>query len=134
MFGSAADRIVSQVLSANPSCFPGSGPSSRGGSGRKPHRMPHVASVMELLWNQCSEAVFLVLRNGLQIVTANPRLAELVGRDVVGEEAAELLQVGTGVLDQPGLHEDVPLTCLDGYPVYVQLTVTHFSHDGREHA
>src|SRR5262249_7293407 len=32
------------------------------------------------------------------------------------------------------LHEDVPLTCLDGYPVYVQLTVTHFDHEGEPYA
>src|SRR5262249_15253308 len=127
-------RNVSQVLSANPPCFPDSGPSRRGTSGRKPHRMPHPASVMELLWNQCSEAVFLVLRNGLHIVTANPRLAEVVGRDVVGEESTALTQAATGVLAHPGPHEDAPLTCLDAYPVYVQLTVTHFDHEGEPYA
>jgi PAS domain S-box-containing protein len=89
------------------------------------------ANVFDAVLQHCSEAAFTVDRESGRIVTANEKLIELTGRSrdwLLGSDVTDLI-VGadqpayTSVLDRPGLHEEVPMCGIDGYPVYVALTV-----------
>src|SRR5262245_13415724 len=89
-----------------------------------------------MLFEHCTEAVFAVDRSSERIVTANGRLEDLTGRSrdsLIGTTLSNLLAEGDAegwrhLTDRPGLHEDVPVARLDGYPVYVALTVAHVEH------
>ncbi len=87
------------------------------------------------------EAVFTMDRNTHQIISANRHLEDLVGRSVdsiVGSPASALFaedERRTGlweerICERAGLHEDVKLQRLDGYPIFVALTVAHLEQGG----
>jgi PAS domain S-box-containing protein len=98
---------------------------------------PVADAVFGLLFDCGFEAAFVVARADRRIVAANQRFEELLGRttaDVVGEPVTAVIAFDAGdirdpsVLDHPGHYEDVPLTQVDGYPLYVTLTVAHVEH------
>ncbi len=94
--------------------------------------------MLDLLFERCSEAVFTVARGSMKVVAANQRVEELTGLSrhaIIGGHAAALFGCAEGksadILDRPGLHDDVTMVRLDGYPVFVELTVAHW--DDAEH-
>jgi PAS domain S-box-containing protein len=93
--------------------------------------------MLDLLFERCSEAVFTVARTSMIVVAANQRTEELTGlgkRAIVGGPATALFgseDEATEILARAGLHDEVTLVRLDGYPVYVELTVAHW--DDPEH-
>jgi PAS domain-containing protein len=98
---------------------------------------PVADAVFGLLFDCGFEAAFVVARADRRVVAANQRFEELLGRpaaDVVGEPVTAVLALDTGdgrdpsIVDQPGHYEDVALTQVDGYPLYVTLTVAHVAH------
>ena len=102
---------------------------------------PVADTVFGLLFDCGFEAAFVVARGDRRIVAANQRFEELLGRasvDVVGQPATTVLAFdGDGdsdggrdltMLDHAGHYEDVALTQIDGYPLYVTLTVAHVEH------
>lgn len=93
-----------------------------------------------LLFDCGFEAAFVVERATRTVVAANQRFEELLGRssaEVVGESVTEVLALDgahgrdLSILDQPGHYEDIALTQLDGYPLYVTLTIAHVEHPER---
>ena len=99
---------------------------------------PIADAVFGLLFECGFDPAFIVER-GLdhQVVAANQRFEELVGRraaDVIGLPVTSVLALEQGdgrdasLLDYAGHYEDVALTQVDGYPVYVTLTVAHVDH------
>ncbi len=97
--------------------------------------------VFGIFFNYGVEAVFTMDSEKKQIVSANRHLEDLVGRSInsiVHSPATELfVEDERGglwpdrIVGRAGLHEDVCLRRLDGYPVYVSLTVAHLEKDGR---
>jgi PAS domain S-box-containing protein len=94
--------------------------------------------MLDLLFERCSEAVFTVARDSLLVVAANHRVEEITGLSrhaIIGQHAAALFgdgpQRSADILERPGLHDDVTMVRLDGYPVYVELTVAHW--DDQQH-
>jgi two-component system C4-dicarboxylate transport sensor histidine kinase DctB len=90
-----------------------------------------------ILFDRCSEAVFAVQRDTGALLTANRRFEELTGRTVeaLTGQAADALFADDGdggaaraILERSGLHEEIALRRLDGYPVFVTLTVAHLEH------
>jgi len=92
--------------------------------------------MLDLLFERCSEAVFTVERAGLRVVAANQRVEEVTGlarHAIIGQPAATLfgadVQRSADILERPGLHDDVTMVRLDGYPVFVELTVAHWDDE-----
>jgi PAS domain S-box-containing protein len=84
--------------------------------------------VFGLLFETCSEAVFVVDRATVRIVSANVRAAEMLHYEVeslIGVSLAELVLDTDRDLTSPGHYEDVALRGSDGYPVYVELDIAH---------
>src|SRR5262245_15434511 len=89
--------------------------------------------MLDLLFERCSEAVFTVERGGRCVVAANRRVEEVTGlarHAILGQPAEALFgtdaQRTAEILERPGLHDDVTMVRLDGYPVFVELTVAHW--------
>jgi signal transduction histidine kinase len=98
---------------------------------------PVADAVFGLLFDCGFEAAFVVERGQRVIVAANQRFEELLGRptaEVVGDAVTSVLTFDGGdgrdlsILDHPGHYEDVALTQVDGYPLYVTLTIAHVEH------
>ena len=98
-----------------------------------------AGEVFGTLFDHGVEAAFVVDRASHRILSANERLADMVGyapRTLVGTAAAELFADPprhddgeiAHVIDRAGLHEEVALRRLDGYRLYVVLTVAHIEH------
>ena len=94
-------------------------------------------AVFGLLFECGFEAAFVVERQQRRVVAANQRFEDLLGRptaEVVGESVTSVLAFDAAdgrdlsILDHPGHYEDVALTQVDGYPLYVTLTVAHVDH------
>jgi PAS domain S-box-containing protein len=95
---------------------------------------PSATDLYRPLFDHCSEAMFIVHRDGLQLVAANARLEELTGRareSLLGTSIGSLFAgedpacTAHDILARPGLHEDVAINRIDGYQVFVALTVAH---------
>ncbi len=97
--------------------------------------------VFGILFEHGTEAVFSIHRDTRRVLAANSRLEDLVGRSrasLVGMPAGELFADDnrdtrdddwtSRILDRAGLHEEVALRRLDGYTVFVALTVAHIDH------
>jgi PAS domain S-box-containing protein len=89
--------------------------------------------MLDLLFERCSEAVFTVARDTMRVVAANQRVEELTGlsrRAILGAPAGSLFGCdevkAADILERAGLHDDVTMVRLDGYPVFVELTVAHW--------
>ena len=85
-----------------------------------------------LVLEHCSEAVLTVKRADRTILTANERLADITGRplpDLVGLQLDELIaedgEPAAEIVGRPGLHEEVAIRRLDGYPLFASMTVAH---------
>ena len=96
------------------------------------------ADVFGILYECGSQAVFTVSREEGTVVTANRALEDLLGRSrqaLVGAHISEIADNADdcdwteAIVERAGLHEDVSLRRLDGYPVFVSLHVTHFQHE-----
>lgn len=97
--------------------------------------------VFGIFFQHGAEAVFTMDLDARVILSANRHLEDLVGRSIqsiVGSPAAELFtedeRAGSWddrIVERAGLHEDVRLRRLDGYPVFVALTVAHLEHENR---
>ncbi len=92
--------------------------------------------ILDLLFERCSEAVFTVARGSMRVVAANHRVEELTGLSrhaIIGGHAAVLFgrpeEESAAILERPGLHDDVTMVRLDGYPVFVELTVAHWDDE-----
>ncbi len=91
--------------------------------------------VFGIFFEYGAEAVFTMHRESRVILSANRHLEELVGRSrhsIVGSPASKLFdederegQWDDRIAARAGLHEDVRLRRLDGFPVFVSLTVAH---------
>lgn len=84
--------------------------------------------VFGLLFDTSSEAVFIVDRASLRIVSANLPAAEMLHHDIdslIGVSLGDLLIDGTRDVLAPGHYEDVALRGSDDYPVYTELHVAH---------
>ena len=89
--------------------------------------------VFGLLFDTSSDAVFVVDRTTERIVSANLRTAELLHAEVgalIGVSLSELVGDRERDLGSPGRYEDVALRGSDGYPVYVELYVSHVRTQG----
>ncbi len=96
--------------------------------------------IFGLLFEHTSEAAFAVSRTDMRIVSANIRLEDLTGRSMavmVGEPAASLFlpsddcdaaERAVRVIGRQGLHDEIGIARIDGYPVTVALTVAHIEH------
>lgn len=88
-------------------------------------------SVYKVFFDNCSEAVFTVDRAKQLVTSANPRLEDLVGRSsasLLGAEVQSLFPsdiVVAEVLERVGLHDELAMCRVDGYPVLVEMTVAH---------
>ncbi|MCP4448373.1 MAG: PAS domain-containing sensor histidine kinase [Myxococcales bacterium] len=97
--------------------------------------------VFGIFFEYGAEAVFTMHRESRLIVSANRHLEELVGRSIhsiVNSPAGELFDCDERagnwddrIVARAGLHEDVRLRRLDGFPVFVSLTVAHID-EGNE--
>ncbi len=95
--------------------------------------------VFGIFFEYGAEAVFTMHQETRVILSANRHLEELVGRSmhsIVGSPASKLFdederagQWDDRIAARAGLHEDVRLRRLDGFPVFVSLTVAHL-HQG----
>jgi len=97
--------------------------------------------IFGLLFEHTSEAAFAVSRTDLRIVSANSRLEDLTGRSraiLVGQPAANLFlpndecdanALANRVIGRQGLHDEIAIARIDGYPVTVALTVAHVEHE-----
>lgn len=93
--------------------------------------------VFGIFFEYGAEAVFTMHQESRLILSANRHLEELVGRSIhsiVGSPARRLFaederdgQWDDRIAGRAGLHEDVRLRRLDGFPVFVSLTVAHIS-------
>lgn len=84
--------------------------------------------VFGLLFDTCSEAVFVLDRATRRVVSANQRAADLLHGELewlIGRSLTELVHDAERELDSPGHYEEVALRGSDGYPVYVELDVVH---------
>jgi len=96
--------------------------------------------IFGLLFEHTSEAAFAVSRSDMRIVSANSRLEDLTGSSMavlVGQPAASLFlpsddcdagERATRVIERQGLHDEIAIARIDGYPVTVALTVAHIEH------
>jgi PAS domain S-box-containing protein len=92
--------------------------------------------VFGVMFSTVSEAAFVVTRSDRALVCVNQRLEDLVGRlaaDLVGQPVDLLFAADPGdgpvvFIDHAGRYEDVALRQVDGYPIYVELTVVHVEH------
>lgn len=87
-------------------------------------------AVFGLLFENTSEALFIVERTTGRVVSANVRMSEMLARDsseLVGSTMDELQHESRDV-SLPGHYEDVELGRSDGYPVFVTLNVAHVDH------
>lgn len=98
------------------------------------------AAVLGLLYERCSEAVFTVDRDSLAIVATNARLEELTSRSrttLIGSPLSSLLAdpdadaLAESIVARSGLHDEVPMRRIDGYPTCVELTVAHVEQGPR---
>ena len=95
-----------------------------------------AAFVFGVLSESVSDGAFVVLRSGRTVVSVNQRGEDLLGRradDLLGRPVDELfaegdLRGGAAIVDHPGRYEDIALVQVDGYPLYVELTVAHVEH------
>lgn len=105
------------------------------------HSLALEDQVFGIFFQHGAEAVFTMDPNARVILSANRHLEELVGRSIrsiVGSPACELFSLDQDrsgswedrIVERAGLHEDVRLRRLDGYPVFVTLTVAHLEQDG----
>jgi PAS domain S-box-containing protein len=109
---------------------------SSSGSSWPTHRGVTVRGdhVFGVLFDHCSEAVFTVDLDRRVVTSANARLEDLVGRSresLVGAPVGGLFAAeaaAAGVLDCAGLHDEVAMCRVDGYPVLVEMTVAHLDH------
>ncbi len=93
--------------------------------------------VFGIFFEYGTEAVFTMHQESRVILSANRHLEELVGRSIhsiVGSPAGLLFdederagQWDDRIAGRAGLHEDVRLRRLDGFPVFVSLTVAHIN-------
>jgi signal transduction histidine kinase len=98
---------------------------------------PVADAVFGLLFDCGFEAAFVAARADRRVVAANQRFEELIGRPaaaVVGQAVTAVLALDgddgrdASILDQPGHYEDIALIQVDGYPLYVTLTIAHVDH------
>lgn len=97
--------------------------------------------VFGIFFQYGAEAVFTMDQQDRVILSANHHLEDLVGRSIqsiVGSPAADLFTKDERsggwddrIVERAGLHEDVCLKRLDGYPVFVTLTVAHIASGSR---
>ncbi len=97
--------------------------------------VPVEDQVFGIFFEYGTEAVFTMHQEQRTILSANRHLEELVGRSIhsiVGSPASQLFdederagQWDDRIAGRAGLHEDVRLRRLDGFPVFVSLTVAH---------
>ncbi len=89
-----------------------------------------------VLFDAGRDAAFAVERRGRSVLCANPRFEDLIGRraaELVGQPMSALLigeldYRGDDIVDRAGLYEDVAFGQLDGYPLFVDLTIAHVEH------
>ncbi len=84
-------------------------------------------TVFALLFQVSAEAVLIVNRSTNRVVSANPRAAEMLGRQSEGLLGLELTELSFDPhrdLQQPGHYEEVVLRRGDDYPIYVEVYVT----------
>jgi PAS domain S-box-containing protein len=89
-------------------------------------------AVCGLLFESTSEAVFVVDRLALTIVSVNLRACDMFGTDtpsLIGRSIAELSVDPDRDLLGPGHYEDVALRRSDDYTFYVELDVAHVDTD-----
>lgn len=84
-------------------------------------------AVFGLMYESSTEALFIVDRSTMKVVSANVRVAELLVRDVgdVIGKAVEELAFEVRDLSYDGTYEEVALRRGDDYPVFVTLMVSH---------
>jgi PAS domain S-box-containing protein len=95
-----------------------------------------AAAVFGLLFERGVDPAFVVHRERRTVVSANPRLADLLGvtpDDLVDRDVSALIvatddQAPADIVAFAGHYEDVGLARGDGYPVFVTMTVTHVDH------
>ena len=97
--------------------------------------VPVEDQVFGIFFEYGAEAVFTMHQERRVILSANRHLEELVGRSIhsiVGSPAGQLFDEDERgghwddrIAGRAGLHEDVRLRRLDGFPVFVSLTVAH---------
>lgn len=98
--------------------------------------VPHSVAdfVFGVMFSTASEAAFVVRRADRAMVCVNQRLEDLAGRradDLVGNPVDILfggIDRQVPFIDHAGRYEDVAMEQVDGYPVYVELTVAHVDH------
>jgi PAS domain S-box-containing protein len=91
--------------------------------------------VFGVMFSTVAEAAFVVRRTDRTLVCVNQRFEDLVGRlaaDLVGGPVDAILgehrDMPMPFIDHAGRYEDVAIVQVDGYPVYVELTVAHVEH------
>ncbi len=85
-------------------------------------------AVFGLLFENTSEALFIVDRTTSRVVSANVRMSEMLAREsseLVGLTVEQLQHEPLRDVSLPGHYEDVELARSDGYPVFVTLNVAH---------
>jgi signal transduction histidine kinase len=84
-------------------------------------------AVFGLMYESSTEALFIVDRPTMKVVSANVRVAELLARDVgdVIGKTVEELAFEVRDLSYDGTYEEVALRRGDDYPVFVTLMVSH---------